>query len=410
MTKCALTALWLVGSISATIASPWSKDIEDIRQEYPAVYHEYGKLWRAGIERAKSIKDEADAATRYHAFVTQIEPLNDGALRVHFQEGDVWHVVPLAEQKSWTLDWTDLDKPVPIGEHFEVELAVDSDGQVSGFDTHFNEYCAVRRRPDGLLELILSFNSSAMSPKPAYARFHYIRVVPTYTDLQMAAEGAIYWRRAAGTLVTFGRWNGVDSSQEVESASLKNLGMPLDNDPGKRVWVGRDGWVPFKNLPETDATGGYEDLIPEQQYGSMNPPDPGWHAVDLYQRGETLRKGEGVAKNVTQAFDYFVRAAELGYAVAQHRVGVCYALGEGVQKNEEKAVGWYRRAADQGFAEAQYDLGVRYILGKGVTEDVKAGIELFQKAADQGYQEAIDALREPSLKNSPPLEKQRDKP
>lgn len=58
---------------------------------------------------------------------------------------------------------------------------------------------------------------------------------------------------------------------------------------------------------------------------------------------------------------------------------------------------WYRKAAEQGFAEAQHDLGVRCIQGKGTQLNVAQGIEWYRKSAAQGWQESIDDLRDRGL-------------
>jgi hypothetical protein len=46
----AISAFFL-GSAFAT-ASPWTKEIGDIEQEFPALYAKYGALWKEGMHRA----------------------------------------------------------------------------------------------------------------------------------------------------------------------------------------------------------------------------------------------------------------------------------------------------------------------------------------------------------------------
>jgi TPR repeat protein len=76
-------------------------------------------------------------------------------------------------------------------------------------------------------------------------------------------------------------------------------------------------------------------------------------------QGEALFTATATTEQLNQAFGFFMKAAELGNAAAEHRVGVAYATGKGVEKNESEAVRWYQKSADEGFAEAQCDLGVR---------------------------------------------------
>ena len=53
-----------------------------------------------------------------------------------------------------------------------------------------------------------------------------------------------------------------------------------------------------------------------------------------------------------------VKNAELGDAISQCNLGICYAEGIGVTKDEKQAVKWYRNSAEKGNAYAQVLLGV----------------------------------------------------
>ena len=62
-----------------------------------------------------------------------------------------------------------------------------------------------------------------------------------------------------------------------------------------------------------------------------------------------------------------------------------YHHGEGVKQELKRAAVWYRKAAEQGFADAQHSLGVMYLGGEGVQQDFKQAALWYQKAADQGH-------------------------
>ena len=64
-------------------------------------------------------------------------------------------------------------------------------------------------------------------------------------------------------------------------------------------------------------------------------------------------EGRGVIKDDYEAVKWYRKAAEQGYASAQHNLGVCYANGEGVTQDDVEAVKWFRRAAEQGEAAAK---------------------------------------------------------
>ena len=54
-----------------------------------------------------------------------------------------------------------------------------------------------------------------------------------------------------------------------------------------------------------------------------------------------------MSKDLVQAFEWILKAAEQGSASAQNSVGICYEQGEGVEKDGAKAAQFYRKAADQ---------------------------------------------------------------
>jgi len=126
---------------------------------------------------------------------------------------------------------------------------------------------------------------------------------------------------------------------------------------------------------------------------SLAPLSHESNPAEDFAQGKAFSKGEGVAQNLPEATRYYRRAADRGYAPAQHQLGVAYAKGWGVERNDEEAVIWYRKAAEQGLPEAQHDLGVRYILGLGTAKDIATGVEWYRKAAAQGWQESVVALQ-----------------
>lgn len=81
---------------------------------------------------------------------------------------------------------------------------------------------------------------------------------------------------------------------------------------------------------------------------------------------------------------WYRRAADQRYAIAQNNLGLMYDNGRGVPQDYAQAVLWYRKAADQGAAGAQYNLGLMYFKGQGVPQDYAQAVMWFRKAADQG--------------------------
>lgn len=92
-----------------------------------------------------------------------------------------------------------------------------------------------------------------------------------------------------------------------------------------------------------------------------------------------------IAQRDDEALESLSRAAALGSASAQYRLGDMYLRGRGVRQDLLKAARWYRRAAEQGHVHAQYVLGVMYQLGGGVDVSFAKAASWFKRAADQGH-------------------------
>ena len=67
-----------------------------------------------------------------------------------------------------------------------------------------------------------------------------------------------------------------------------------------------------------------------------------------------LEKGNTTfeAQKFESAVMYYTKAAELGNAEAQYKLGCCYETGTGVEQDLNKAEFWIRQSADQGMAQA----------------------------------------------------------
>ncbi len=72
--------------------------------------------------------------------------------------------------------------------------------------------------------------------------------------------------------------------------------------------------------------------------------------AQLYYGG-TLKKGIGVAQNLTAAVEWFRKSAEQNCAVAFFELGVCYENGEGVEQDLDEAEAWFKKALEGGIGE-----------------------------------------------------------
>ncbi len=98
-----------------------------------------------------------------------------------------------------------------------------------------------------------------------------------------------------------------------------------------------------------------------------------------------LAEKEFARGNLIVAMSLWRKAAQLGYAPAQAR------LGDVLDKAEEdvEAADWYRKAAEQGNAAGEYGLGQMYLKGEGVKKDVEKARSYILRAAQKDYVEAV---------------------
>jgi hypothetical protein len=99
--------------------------------------------------------------------------------------------------------------------------------------------------------------------------------------------------------------------------------------------------------------------------------------------------GQGTPQDYKQAFKWYMKAAEQGYASAQYNLGSMYNNGQGTPQDYKQAIKWYTKAAEQGDASAQYNLGLMYYNGQGVIPNNKYAYAWFSLAAISGLKDAI---------------------
>ncbi len=122
-----------------------------------------------------------------------------------------------------------------------------------------------------------------------------------------------------------------------------------------------------------------------------------------FKLGKTFEEGQGVAKDLKQAAEWYQRAANQSHGWAQFRLGLMYAHGEGVPQNVQKASVLLQECASngpqyetarqalmavKGDAQAQCRLGLIYANGEGVYQDLKKAFEWVEKSVKQGNEGA----------------------
>lgn len=129
-----------------------------------------------------------------------------------------------------------------------------------------------------------------------------------------------------------------------------------------------------------------ESLLFEQYLKSANEGN----ASAQNTIGECYAKGEGVEWNISQAINWWRKAAQNGNAKAQVHMGNAYEHryyhDDTTPYNGKEATKWYRMAAEQNNAEALYEMAKH-------TKDRNESIQWLKKAAEKGYQKAIYELK-----------------
>lgn len=123
--------------------------------------------------------------------------------------------------------------------------------------------------------------------------------------------------------------------------------------------------------------GKYKDYTHEQLLQLAEKDD--LEAITQIGRN-ALQSGDSI-----EAYQWFMKAAEEGYAVAESNIGVCYYEGIGVDVNLSEAFKWTMKAAKHGFRSAQHNVGLNYLLGQGIEKNPEEAYKWFSKAAKQDY-------------------------
>lgn len=127
--------------------------------------------------------------------------------------------------------------------------------------------------------------------------------------------------------------------------------------------------------------------------------------------------GRAFPQDYRAALDWFRRAASHGVAEAEYEVGVRYEQNEGVDAPDMNlAIASYLKAAEMGFAPAQHRMGQIYLYGQSVNQNLREARRWFAAAAEQGHAAAakhVEKLQshvtdEPGLVRSTLMDKTSD--
>jgi TPR repeat protein len=105
----------------------------------------------------------------------------------------------------------------------------------------------------------------------------------------------------------------------------------------------------------------------------------------LYNLGVIYNHGLGVEQSDDKANELYRKAAEQGFPLAMFIWAQRLAGGDnGVVRDDVQAYEWFAKASDAGYAPATYQVGRRLLYGNGVDKNPRRAVEILQHAADAG--------------------------
>ena len=113
-----------------------------------------------------------------------------------------------------------------------------------------------------------------------------------------------------------------------------------------------------------------------------------------YNLGVLYLEGRGIERNLEQARNWFLKAAEKNHVEAQYNLGHLSLSGMGVEKSVQVALHWWKLSAEGGYAPAQFNYGRALYLGVEGLNDKSAGVEFMRLSAAQDEPRALEFLSE----------------
>lgn len=199
-------------------------------------------------------------------------------------------------------------------------------------------------------------------------------------ERNLAKAFKLYWLASDNCRPAKERLNK-DSYQGKLAKWLKkavNGNLLSDSDLAKAICSYQHGWG-----VDCDMTAAVEWWRRAADMGNA-------YAAD--QIGDSYYCGDGgMPKDAEMAFEYYLKAADGGYAGAYFTLGLCYSNSTGVNRDDEKAFYWFTKAATNGNENTGYYghtgamrcLGDCYANGDGVRENAKQTAKWYAKTDEQ---------------------------
>ena len=157
------------------------------------------------------------------------------------------------------------------------------------------------------------------------------------------------------------------------------------------------------------ALADYQDGLDAYSAGDYSRAMEEWQAVADSDSGEVVPTvyaeahyavaklywlGQGVPRDYYKSYDWLIRAAELGHAGAQAKLGYMFTDGLAVAQDYDQALEWFEKAARAGDVDGLYNMGIFYLYGWGVETDRTMAKQYFAAGSALGDPESEAALQQ----------------
>ncbi|MGD8566540.1 MAG: tetratricopeptide repeat protein [Gammaproteobacteria bacterium] len=137
-----------------------------------------------------------------------------------------------------------------------------------------------------------------------------------------------------------------------------------------------------------------DDYVWQEKFKQQMPLAENGNVEAQYDIGTMYERGNGVAKSMEKAFEWYMKSAKQGNDKAAYKVGLSYLHGKGVSKDYDKAMEWLKKAADKNNVRAFYFIGSMYEKGHGVSKNLDTALRWYTRAYKGGYMIAKQRAQE----------------
>lgn len=200
--------------------------------------------------------------------------------------------------------------------------------------------------------------------------------------------------RAAGRFLEAAALNHPRAMLILGDMHLDSVGVPSDAGEALTLYrraaeLGDVEALTAVGLVYADGLGVRQDYAEAARWFSKATDRDSWAN---YYLGKMYLQGVGFAQDVSQAYPFLHRSAEMGNEEAMGALGGCYLFGWGVTPDRNEAIRWLRKAAEKNNRDGIRYLGNALVGPERSAEDVREGLSLLTNAAEMGDPIAADNL------------------